>query len=546
MADDEAGHGGVTVPASAGTLCLRVVVRTPSVETFIEKYSRFVKDDRIFIFTKTSQASGTSLRFALELGDGKPLVTGEGTVTRVRPETGDASRPPGMELRFVATDDQSRKIVALMLAERDTRSAAPRPATVEPRAELPMLPLTGAHTAFPPSNLLLALTPQGPEVPPPLTGEQVPGSTVRAASTAPEVGARFDASPHDDTGLAFRAALPTSCHRPPLDADSLFAMQDAQSEPGPPPDAELPPLPEERTALTRLSDELSHSFPGVAPVFAETWRPLFTDASEVPANPFSELPDDAIEYFVEWSLDRSQGPQPLSTPPFAAPAIVAWKAQQVHPALSHEPARQAGRRGFAVGICVGLVVGGAVAALALGTRAIAPVAQVVEPPRMATAVAPAPAAAPVAAPVAVARRADVAITSHPPGATCVVDGAPAGRTPLTLSLDPGTHAVVLTMDRYTPLETTVGAPGSLDATLKRPLAMLKLSSSPTGGTVKIDGQGRGNTPLSIPLSAYEHHDVAVAGAGGRSWHRKVYVRAPSMTVAATLSSAPSSRSPGIR
>ncbi len=146
------------------SLWVRVVVRTPSVESFIQKYSRFLKEDRIFIFTKSSQAPGTRLRFTLELADGKALVSGEGTVTRVRADVGDRAKPPGMELRFVATDDASRKIVALMLNERgaQTSSAASTremPPAPKP-ASLPTLPQTGSHSVFdPPPALPKALTP---------------------------------------------------------------------------------------------------------------------------------------------------------------------------------------------------------------------------------------------------------------------------------------------------------------------------------------------------------------------------------------------------
>src|SRR5579871_5899792 len=94
---------------------LRVVIRAPDLETFIQRYSRFIKDDRIFIFTKSAQAPGTRVRFTLEFADGGVLIAGEGTVTRTRPDVGDASKPPGMELRFVASDEASRQMVEALL-----------------------------------------------------------------------------------------------------------------------------------------------------------------------------------------------------------------------------------------------------------------------------------------------------------------------------------------------------------------------------------------------------------------------------------------------
>ena len=64
-------------PALQPVIVLRVVIRSPDLETFVNKYSRFIKDDRIFIFTKSSQPPGTRVRFTLELADGQPLMTGD-------------------------------------------------------------------------------------------------------------------------------------------------------------------------------------------------------------------------------------------------------------------------------------------------------------------------------------------------------------------------------------------------------------------------------------------------------------------------------------
>src|SRR5262249_60498002 len=102
-------------PALQPVIVLRVVIRSPDLETFVSKYSRFIKDDRIFIFTKSSQPAGTRVRFTLELSDGQPLINGEGTVTRIRPDTGDPAKPPGMELKFAPLDLPSRELVARML-----------------------------------------------------------------------------------------------------------------------------------------------------------------------------------------------------------------------------------------------------------------------------------------------------------------------------------------------------------------------------------------------------------------------------------------------
>src|ERR1700744_2864268 len=102
-------------PLLQPVIVLRVVIRSPDLDTFVAKYSRFIKDDRIFIFTKSSQPPGTQVRFTLELSDGQPLIHGEGKVTRVRPESADVTKPPGMELKFVPLDERSRELTERML-----------------------------------------------------------------------------------------------------------------------------------------------------------------------------------------------------------------------------------------------------------------------------------------------------------------------------------------------------------------------------------------------------------------------------------------------
>jgi hypothetical protein len=59
------------------------------------------------------------------------------------------------------------------------------------------------------------------------------------------------------------------------------------------------------------------------------------------------------------------------------------------------------------------------------------------------------AAAPVA-PVAGPNAVELTIKTDPPGATVIVDGAPAGKGPLTLKLNPGPHRLRASMSGYTP------------------------------------------------------------------------------------------------
>jgi hypothetical protein len=184
-------------------VAVRVLIRCPTVDQFIEDYHRFVKGDRIFIVTNSLQPVGTKVRFRIELADGTALLHGAGTVTRTRPKRDEApDRPPGMVLRFVVLDEHSQHLVDKM-AERRARSAANGVVMMEA---------------------------------PPANSEEV------MAEVSPY-------PPHDETTAPFRVL-------------------------------------------------------GAGTRFAETWRTHSLHTGEaVPANPFSGISDDAIEYFVEWSLE---------------------------------------------------------------------------------------------------------------------------------------------------------------------------------------------------------------------------------------------------
>src|SRR3954471_16520324 len=105
----------LSVPTAVASL--RIVVRANDLDTFVEKYSRFIDGDRIFIFTKTAKHVGERLRFSLVLATGEAVLHGEGTITRIQKD-GDPNRPPGIELRFKALDDSSQTLVDFLLATR--------------------------------------------------------------------------------------------------------------------------------------------------------------------------------------------------------------------------------------------------------------------------------------------------------------------------------------------------------------------------------------------------------------------------------------------
>lgn len=94
------------------------------------------------------------------------------------------------------------------------------------------------------------------------------------------------------------------------------------------------------------------------------------------------------------------------------------------------------------------------------------------------------------------------ITSTPPDQDVVVDGMVAGKSPLTLPVPAGDHLVEVgpkaqkvACARGVPCPVTVDIP---------PMPQLKVTSTPDGATVKVDGQPRGTTPWSGGLPAGKH------------------------------------------
>jgi uncharacterized protein (TIGR02266 family) len=610
-------------PALQPLIVLRVVIRSPDLDTFVHKYSRFIKDDRIFIFTKSSQPPGTRVRFTLELADGQPLMTGEGTVTRIRPDSGDASKPPGMELRFIPLDEASRVLVDRMLRARESTGQFSAVTTPPPSPSASPSHFreesTDAQTNIRDSSGAAAIRELDESVPTlaPLekTGSmpamddsprrQDESGAVTLAQAAP--GERTNDTPPPSLPLAAMPVPPLS----PLSGAPVDVAGDKQSggfsTPTPLP-APMPAGPDEfggsppptklarPTASFADSAEPAFASAGPAPMFAEAFRtpipgalppPGAPPAGTVPANPFSEISDGAIEYFVEWSLEQSTAPKP--------------KVAQAHFANISMATPRAERRrsmrgpllaGMAIGVFLGLPLGGAIVWFG---RPLAPPVIVermpeVGPPRPAVAVddmalaraeAPADLAVAVAAkasgvavkrsavavkpsavtvkPSAVAvkpvdesekpsaekpatekpaktEKSELSIASHPAGAAVSVDGEARGKTPLVVTLPAGAHEVSIVRERYATVTQTVDVPGGkLDVTLKRPVATLHVDSEPAGGEVIVEGKPRGKTPVDVTLDAFHHYDVQVMLLGTKPWHKRVSLKPPQTDVTAKLS-----------
>jgi hypothetical protein len=289
--------------------------------------------------------------------------------------------------------------------------------------------------------------------------------------------------------------------------------------------------------------------PGPAPAMFEKWRdplppgmPAAGTDGNVPANPFTEVPDSAIDYFVEWSLEQSIGPRTdpsskFSDVPMSLPGTAAAGADDVLPSTIPKKLLAVGGGAFAAGLLLGVGIMLAVRPSVRPAPAVEATASAAPAPAPAAAPepAPAPAAAPEPAePEEATAEGALSVVTRPPGAQVSVDGKPMGTTPLSAKVAPGKHEVSISKERYTTIESKVEAPGKLSLELKRPPATLRVTSNPAGADVTVAGVPHGKTPASMKLPAYESYEVQITLPGARPWHKSVYLSHTSNEVSATL------------
>ena len=120
------------------------------------------------------------------------------------------------------------------------------------------------------------------------------------------------------------------------------------------------------------------------------------------------------------------------------------------------------------------------------------------------------------------------LTSTPAGAEVLINGEPAGTTPLTVrDLPPGDHQLIVQAPRYSPAKDTVTVIGldrtqSLAVTLAPAWGQVRLSSKPSGAEVIVEGESRGRTPLVTELLA-KGEDVRVQLEGFKTWQQQLRV-----------------------
>jgi len=114
--------------------------------------------------------------------------------------------------------------------------------------------------------------------------------------------------------------------------------------------------------------------------------------------------------------------------------------------------------------------------------------------------------------------APVTVDSMPAGAVVRIDGDEVGQTPLTTDVLEGGHGLDLHLAGFKPHRTRLNVlanqPYSLPVVMLQPVdGWLVLTSEPTGATVSIDDDYRGQTPLEIELAPGVDHRISVSKSG---------------------------------
>jgi formylglycine-generating enzyme required for sulfatase activity len=112
---------------------------------------------------------------------------------------------------------------------------------------------------------------------------------------------------------------------------------------------------------------------------------------------------------------------------------------------------------------------------------------------------------------------DLRIASHPSGARVRVGDRLLGKTPLSAELMRGQHTLVLSLPGYKTLrlerDMKAGSILKEDIQLEPADGRLRVHSEPPGATVRVDGEFRGITPVTLALASRTTHRVQVTRAG---------------------------------
>jgi hypothetical protein len=120
------------------------------------------------------------------------------------------------------------------------------------------------------------------------------------------------------------------------------------------------------------------------------------------------------------------------------------------------------------------------------------------------------------------------LRSTPNGTSVVLDGEYRGISPLTLEgLEPGTYNVTFSRFGYTqrtlPVTVEAGMRAEIDVTLIPATGLLRITTSPGGGRLMLDGADAGISPVTLTNIPAGNHTLTVAKEGYVSVEQAVRV-----------------------
>ena len=100
-------------------MALRIKLRFRKVDNFISKFATNISTNGMFISSQKPRETGTLLRFELRLADDSTVIAGRGKVAWVRAYDPKRPKDPhGMGIEFTSLSEDSRELIAKIVAER--------------------------------------------------------------------------------------------------------------------------------------------------------------------------------------------------------------------------------------------------------------------------------------------------------------------------------------------------------------------------------------------------------------------------------------------
>jgi uncharacterized protein (TIGR02266 family) len=116
---------------------VRVRLRYPDLETFVERYAPNVTKGGIFLASREPRPVGDVIHFEVLLRQGGPVLSGEGRITWVKEfNPAEPHRPYGMGVQFLYVDPEARPVLERLLKKkqetgRPAAQPAPKPVPIE-------------------------------------------------------------------------------------------------------------------------------------------------------------------------------------------------------------------------------------------------------------------------------------------------------------------------------------------------------------------------------------------------------------------------------